>query len=86
MSIEINNILPAYCSFCQHGQVYGPYWNPGFEEDDYAVYCTKLNKYVHEDLHWTECARTTSKHTGIDVPGDFCPLKKHNETLQENTL
>ena len=73
MSAEIS-IRPLYCSLCPFSQVNGPYWNPDFEEDDYAVYCTKLKKIVHEDLHWTECARTTSKRTGIDVPGDFCPL------------
>ena len=74
-----SNTRPEYCSLCQHGQVNGPYWNEDFEEEDYAVYCKKLKKIVHEDLHWTECARTTSKRTGLDVPGDFCPLTNNTQ-------
>jgi len=68
-----------FCSLCPHGFTDGPYWNPDFEEEDYKVYCMILDKVVHEDLHWTECAAKTSKRTGLDVPGDFCPFSENNK-------
>lgn len=73
-----NKNKPVYCSLCQHSILNGPYWNPEFEEDDYSVYCTKLKKVVHEDLHWTECARTTSSRAGFDRADSSCPLNNNN--------
>lgn len=70
-----NSRRPEYCSMCLFSRVNGPYWNIDFEEEDYSVYCNKLNRMVYEDLHWTECACSNSKHTGLDVVGDFCPIK-----------
>ena len=63
-----------YCSLCPLATVYGPYWNPYCDEDDYDVICTKLGCKVHEELHWTECAAKNSNRTGLDTPPENCPL------------
>ena len=67
--------IPKYCSLCLFSRVNGPYWNEDFEEEDYSVYCNKLKRIVHQDLHWTECACCNSKHDGVDKPDDHCPFK-----------
>lgn len=63
-----------HCSECPFGKVVGPYWNPDFDEEDYDVYCEKLEKKVHKEWAWNEIAAKNSKHTGMDKPPKECPF------------
>lgn len=61
-----------HCSECPFGTVTGPYWNPDFDEDNYDVYCSKLEKKVHKERAWNEIAAKNSKHIGMDKPPKEC--------------
>jgi len=63
-----------HCSECPFGKVVGPYWNPDFDEDNYDVHCSKLEKKVHKEWAWNEIAAKNSKHTGMDKPPRECPF------------
>ena len=66
---------PEYCSKCEFCRISPEYYNPDFDEDDQDLFCTKLNKNTHEELHWTEIAGLrTINQTGIDTPPEDCPL------------
>lgn len=66
-----------YCSLCPYGNTFGPVWDPDCEEEVYEVKCSKLNKTVHDFLHWTECASQCKMKTNcLDTPVAECPFNK----------
>ena len=71
-----------YCSLCPLASVRGPIWSRELEQEVFDVHCTKLNKPVYEDLHWTECASACKSHTGCDVPPRECPFHINPENME----
>lgn len=65
-----------YCSQCPFCRLSEIYWNPDFEEEDQDLYCVKLQRIVHDQMHWTDIAERNSRHSGIDRIPEDCPFKE----------
>ncbi len=75
VTIKIEKTV-EYCSECPLAKVIGPYWNDDFEEDDYRIKCTVLDRIVHEDMTWNEVAAKCTPHTNcLDTIPKDCPFR-----------
>lgn len=76
MKEEINQTQEKiqYCSQCPFCRISEIYWNPDFDEEDQDLYCVKLRKIIHDQLHWTEIAGCNTSHSGIDRIPEDCPF------------
>jgi hypothetical protein len=68
-----------FCSYCPYCKLSDVYYDHDCEEEEQDLFCTALNKKVHEGFNWHEIAarhtRSDGKIEGYDFVPDNCPMK-----------
>lgn len=68
-----------FCSYCPYCRLSEVYYDHDCDEEEQDLFCTALNKKVHEGFNWHEIAarhtRSDGKIEGYDFVPDNCPMK-----------
>ncbi len=68
-----------FCSYCPYCRLSEVYYDHDCDEEEQDLFCTALNKKVHEGFNWHEIAarhtRSDGKIDGYDFVPDNCPMK-----------